>query len=210
MMQPALTLYSGTGTRQERLRGAVSSYINPSHTAMNYLLLLFTLFIAPADSVLFDFNKDADLRNWYIVDDVVMGGESNGRFSIDDDGHGLFEGTISLDNNGGFSSVRHMFPYQQVTDDSNILIRLKGDGKPYQFRVKHDRRAYFSYVITLETTGEWQEITIPLKDMIPMFRGRRLNMPGFDKNRIGQLGILFGNERPESFRLLIDEIRLLN
>lgn len=177
---------------------------------MKYLLLLLTLFITPADTMLFDFSKDADLRNWYIVDDVVMGGESNGRFYLSDEGHGVFEGTISLENNGGFSSLRHVFPYQQVSNDSKILISLKGDGKPYQFRVKHDRGAYFSYVITLETTGDWQEVSIPLSAMVPAFRGRSLNLPDFDKNRIGQLGILFGNERPESFKLLIDEIRLIN
>lgn len=160
--------------------------------------------------MLFDFDKNADLRNWYIVDDVVMGGESNGRFYVNNDGHAIFEGSISLENNGGFSSVRHVFPYQQVTDSSRLLIRLKGDGKPYQFRVKHERGAYYSYVVTLQTTGEWQEVSMPLNEMVPTFRGRRLNLPDFDKNRIGQLGILFGNDRPESFRLMIDDIRLIN
>jgi hypothetical protein len=39
-----------------------------------------------------------------------MGGESSSTFQLNSEGHGVFEGNISLDNNGGFSSVRYRFP----------------------------------------------------------------------------------------------------
>ncbi|MGY8883923.1 MAG: CIA30 family protein, partial [Flavobacteriales bacterium] len=57
--------------------------------------------------IIFDFNLKSDLKKWTIVDDVVMGGRSSGNFRLNDDGHGVFEGEISLENNGGFSSVRY-------------------------------------------------------------------------------------------------------
>ena len=62
-----------------------------------------------SDATIFDFSKESDLRNWRIVDDVVMGGKSDGNFYINKDGHATFSGTVSLENNGGFSSVRHWF-----------------------------------------------------------------------------------------------------
>mgnify|MGYP001794145454 CR=1 FL=1 len=58
---------------------------------------------------LFDFKKDSSLAGWSIVDDVVMGGRSAGHFKINREGHGEFYGTVSLENNGGFSSVRYAF-----------------------------------------------------------------------------------------------------
>lgn len=52
------------------------------------------------------FNTFSNTNHWVIVDDVVMGGKSSGHFKIDE-GKGMFYGEISLENNGGFSSVRY-------------------------------------------------------------------------------------------------------
>jgi hypothetical protein len=46
-----------------------------------------------------------------------------------------FEGSISLENNGGFSSVRYRFQKIQVKEYTSIVIKLQGDGKD-QFRIK--------------------------------------------------------------------------
>ena len=39
--------------------------------------------------------------------DVVMGGKSSGSFALSPEGHGVFKGAVSLENNGGFSSLRY-------------------------------------------------------------------------------------------------------
>lgn len=83
-----------------------------------------------------------------------MGGESNGSFSIDNEGNGVFEGTISLENNGGFSSVRHSFEKIEVSKNSIVIIRLKDDGKNYQFRIKSNKNDSHSYITTFQTSGE--------------------------------------------------------
>ena len=62
-----------------------------------------------SDTIIYDFNKDSSRSDWRIINDGVMGGESQGKFYIDTEGNGIFEGTISLENNGGFSSVRYGF-----------------------------------------------------------------------------------------------------
>lgn len=156
--------------------------------------------------IIFNFSKNSNTQNWTIVDDVVMGGESSGRFSLSPEGYGLFEGDISLENNGGFSSVRYRFGKIKVDANSKIIIKLKGDGKDYQFRVKDDSGNYYSYIMPFSTSGAWQEIEIPLKDMYPSFRGRRLDLPNFSHDSIEEIVFLIGNKKPERFKLLIDEI----
>lgn len=159
-------------------------------------------------AIIFDFNKDSNIKDWRIVNDGVMGGMSVGNFTLSPNGHGIFEGEISLKNNGGFSSVHYQFDKLQLTQDSYIAIHLKGDGKKYQFRVKDDSSNYYSYITTFPTTGEWEEIKIPLKDMYPSFRGRTLELPNFSKDHIEEIVFLIGNKRTENFKLMIDKIVL--
>ena len=115
---------------------------------------------------IFNFTKDSDISNWKIVDDVVMGGRSDGSFTINEDGHGAFSGKVSLENNGGFSSLRYKFETKETSAYSRFIIRLKGDGKPYQFRVKDKRYNRYSFIFTFETTTDWQTIEIPFKNML--------------------------------------------
>ena len=162
------------------------------------------------EEVIFDFNPSSSLRSWYSVDDGVMGGISSGSLKISDQGHGLFEGNISLDYNGGFSSVRYRFDEIRVDPESKVIIKLKGDGKKYQFRVKHNFRAYYSYIFQFETSGEWEEIVIPLEEMYPSFRGRKLDLPDFDHQQIEEITLLIGNKKEEDFQLLIDKIEVVS
>ena len=161
-------------------------------------------------TTIYDFSKNATANDWKIVDDVVMGGESNGRFSIDSDGHGVFEGRISLENNGGFSSVRHSFEKIEVSKNSIVIIRLKGDGKDYQFRIKSNKSDSHSYVTTFQTSGEWENVEIKLSDLYPSYRGRKLNMPNFEANSFKEITFLIGNKKAENFRLILDKIELKN
>jgi len=124
------------------------------------------------------------------------------------EGHGVFEGEVSLENNGGFSSLRYNFEEMQVAEYSKVIIRLRGDGKKYQFRIKANVRDYYSYISNFQTSGEWQEIEIPLKEMYPSFRGRRLNMPNFSQGSIEEIAFLIGNKKNEKFQLLIDKIEV--
>jgi NADH dehydrogenase [ubiquinone] 1 alpha subcomplex assembly factor 1 len=171
-------------------------------------LTLLILFAFMNSTIIYDFNKDSSPRDWRVIDDGVMGGQSQGRFAIDADGNGVFQGSISLENNGGFSSVRYQFDKIQVTKDNTISIRLKGDGKDYQFRVKDKNNAYYSYIITFKTTGEWQTINIKLSDLYPSFRGRKLDLPNFNSDSFEEIVFLIGNKKNESFKLVLDKIEL--
>lgn len=173
---------------------------------MKYLIFILTLFSLMSSKIIFDFNKKSNLRNWIIVDDIVMGGQSSGSLKLNADGFGVFQGSISLDNNGGFSSVRYRFQKIAIDNYTEIVLKLKGDGKKYQFRIKSNSRDYYSYITPFLTSGEWQEVKIPLKEMYPSFRGRRLNQPNFSNDYIEEITFLVGNKKNENFKLLLDKI----
>ena len=158
--------------------------------------------------VLVDFTKESSLSNWRIVDDVVMGGRSEGTFFINEQGHGEFKGYVSLENNGGFSSVRYRFQEESLKQYSKVILKVKGDGKKYQFRVKSNRYDYHSYVASFQTNGDWQTIEIDFSEMYPTFRGRRLRMKNFPGKTMEEIAFLIGNKKREQFQLLIDRIEL--
>ena len=157
---------------------------------------------------LFNFNAKSDISNWNIVDDVVMGGRSNGSFSLNDSGNGIFKGTVSLENNGGFSMVQYRFDTKQVEKFTKVCISLKGDGKAYQFRIKTNNNDDYSYVFPFQTSGDWETITIPFESMYPAFRGKKINAENYPGKHMELIAFLIGNKKAESFQLEIESIEL--
>lgn len=174
---------------------------------MRPLLFIATLFFMNS-FILFDFSSDSNIDNWRIIDDVVMGGRSSGSFELTKDGYGKFHGKVSLENNGGFSSLRYYFNGKEVTQYSKVVLRIKGDGSKYQFRIKRSSRDYVSYIYEFETTEEWMTVEIPFEDMYPGFRGRKLRQSNYSGDYMQEIGFLIGNKKAQSFQLLIDKIEL--
>ncbi|MFT5914358.1 MAG: NADH dehydrogenase [ubiquinone] 1 alpha subcomplex assembly factor 1 [Bacteroidia bacterium] len=174
----------------------------------SFQLFIFLLFTPNQTMIIYDFNKECNPNDWKIVDDVVMGGRSDGNFKVDEDGNGAFFGHVSIRNNGGFSSVRYNF--ETVSGDAfrKFKIHLKGDGKKYQFRVKSNQNDRHSYVFQFPTSGEWEVIEIPFSEMTPAFRGRTLAISNFSGNRMEELAFLIGNKKEEDFRLEIGSVKL--
>jgi hypothetical protein len=158
--------------------------------------------------ILFDFNTESELHNWVVVDDVVMGGRSTGSFSLTPEGHGLFKGQISLENNGGFSSVRYRFDSKLVGEYTKVKLRVKGDGKSYQFRVKSSVGDSHAYVAIFKTTSTWSSTEIPFATMYPSFRGRKLELPNYPGQSMEEIAFLIANKTAETFALQIDRIQL--
>ena len=170
------------------------------------MLILF--FFVNEDSIIYDFKKDKNISNWYIVDDGVMGGLSKGNISLSKEGNALYTGFVTTENNGGFSSLRHAFDKRNIEDYTHILLHIKGDGKVYQFRIKEDKNQPYSYVKNFKTSGNWESISIPLTDFYPSYRGYNLNKPNFSGDYIEEVAFLISNKIKETFVLEIRSISL--
>jgi NADH dehydrogenase [ubiquinone] 1 alpha subcomplex assembly factor 1 len=158
--------------------------------------------------ILFDFSSTPDWSVWEIENDGVMGGISTSQLSRSKEGHAVFTGAVSLENNGGFASIQYHFPPRKISGYNKAVIRLKGDGKDYQFRIKADLSERAAYIYSFKTTGEWQTIEIALNQMEPSYRGNKLRQPNFNTDQIQEIGFLIGNGRTEKFRLEIEKIEL--
>ena len=172
---------------------------------MNTVLLIIFL-MQPI--TLFDFDKEVSLEQWVVVNDGVMGGRSQSTLRLDQAGHGIFSGKVSLEINGGFASVRLDCGSVSIKNAHTLILKLKGDGKRYQFRIRAHKNEYYSYIHYFETSGDWEEISLPLGEFYPTFRGRRLSLPNFSASSLEEVGILIGNKRAEEFELRIDAVYL--
>jgi len=161
------------------------------------------------DTIIIDFSHEADYENWRIVNDGVMGGISQSVMLAGDSATAIFQGNVSLENNGGFASVRMMSREFNLDGYEGIEIRVRGDGKKYQFRIRVDNRFDgISYRHIFETNkGQWMLIRLPFSDFVPTFRGRILDEDPLSPDQIQQVGFLIADKQEGNFKLDIDWIK---
>ena len=91
--------------------------------------------------VLFDFTNASVARGWRSVDDDVMGGVSSSRIEpgVDSGPRGArFVGTVSLENNGGFASIRSTPAPLGLAGAEGLELELIGDGHTYKLSIRLD------------------------------------------------------------------------
>lgn len=172
-----------------------------------FLSISILLVYSYSMNYLYDFTNNSS-ADWRIVDDNVMGGVSQGNFVINEKGNGVFSGHVSLANNGGFSSLMHPMDNFQIENAKMLVLKVKGDKKSYQFRLKANNSDAHSFIQPFETNGEWQEIELPLNSFYASFRGRKLDLPNFAASQVEEIRFLIANKKEEDFRLEIDWIAL--
>lgn len=157
-----------------------------------------------------DFSSTRRKLSWRIVNDGVMGGLSQSRMTITSDSTAVFQGTVSLENNGGFASVRTEPSDLGLAGKKGLRLKVKGDGSTYQLRLRTEQRrdgiAYRSSFTTKE--GDWIIVDVDFKDFSPSFRGQPVReTPALDPGRVRQIGFLISDKQEGPFRLEIDSIR---
>ena len=140
-----------------------------------------------------------------------MGGVSLGKAEIND-GELHFSGVLSLENNGGFAQI---YSQTEVSDFSSyfaVKLRVKGDGRTYQFRLATDARfrgSQIAYRSEFKTeAGEWIEVSIPFESFVPSFRGRLLQGPPMNLTSVQRVAFLLNDGNPGTFSLKVDWIGL--
>ena len=178
------------------------------------LLLAVLLMQAVAETPLqplLDFAGPDTAQKWQAVNDNVMGGVSDGRYRITVDKTLEFSGRLSLENNGGFASVRTKPTNFNFRAGDTIIVRLKGDGREYVLNLyTNSRRMAFSYRAPLPTTkDEWTEVSVPLDEFIPTSFGNRVQAMGpVEPNQINSLGFMLSDKKPGPFKLEVDWVKI--
>ena len=161
---------------------------------------------------LFDFSDPEAAKAFAPIDDVVMGGVSSSSFEATSDGSAVFSGRVSLENNGGFASVRSTRFDWNLNEAAGLALDVCGDGKRYKINLKtdphSDATAYQAWFDTLP--GIWQTIALPFQRFEPRMRGRvQEGMAPMDLSEVRTLGLMIANRQEGEFRLELRSIRAL-
>lgn len=145
---------------------------------------------------------------WVAIHDTVMGGVSRGGLEHAE-GRLVFRGHLSLENNGGFASVRTLPRDLGLAGAAGLRLRVRGDGRTYQLRLRPDD-AFDGVAWRFEfptTAGRWTEVEAPLAAFEPVWRGRRVERAGaIDGARVRQLGVMIADKQAGDFRLEIARV----
>jgi len=165
---------------------------------------------AASERIIFDFQTATNSTAWQVVNDDVMGGVSTSQFLNLTNGGAVFSGVVSLENNGGFASVRSSPLRENLRGSDAFVLRVRGDGRRYKFTVRtetgFDAPNYQAEFTTKR--GEWEEHRLSFKDFVPTFRGRVLtDLPPLSAAKIASLGLLISDKQSGPFRLEIHWIK---
>ena len=158
---------------------------------------------------LIDFASATLVARWSAIDDAVMGGISHSQLQHDPAGHAVFSGIVSLEHNGGFASVRS--PMLDTNAPGTSLCRLEafGDGKRYKLNLRTDNSFDgVNYQVSFDAPAHlWTQLSLPLTDFQPSFRGRLVpGAPPFDPARLQQIGLMIADRQAGPFTLAIRSI----
>ena len=172
---------------------------------MKLILALMSIVLTSnaADTIpLLDTNGKTSKIKWNIVNDTVMGGRSSSRWSKNSSALS-FEGFLSLENNGGFASVRHDLNNINLSSTEGIFIKVKGDGRKYQFRIRSQASRWANYSQEFKTKKDTvQSFFLPYKDFKPSWRGRSVrNVPTLTGKDVRGIGFLLGDKVQGKFKL---------
>jgi NADH dehydrogenase [ubiquinone] 1 alpha subcomplex assembly factor 1 len=185
--------------------------------ALTIGVLLMTSFAEPLSAVdtesaatrtLADYPTEQSELYWYVVNDNVMGGRSQGGFRIEQ-GELLFGGSTNT-RGGGFSSIRTEPLQMDLSNYEGVRLKVLGDGRRYTWRITTEARwrgRRVSYWADFETTeGEWTTVDIPFSKFVPQFRGYRLDGPGVDPAQITGMGLMIYDKLDGPFELRLSSV----
>ena len=172
------------------------------------IFLLISISMSSQSIDLVNPNKNIGVENWSIVNDDVMGGISKSTFSLSNENNLVFNGYLSLENNGGFASSRMRLDEKTVSGVKSFKIKLKGDGNIYKLRFRQSNRRV-SYSSNFQSVdGKWVEVELPIENFKPTWRGYTyIDYPAMDLDKVNIMGIQISDKQEGSFNLEIEYIK---
>jgi len=151
--------------------------------------------------------------DWFVVNDTVMGGVSSSTVELGESV--LFAGDLSLEQNGGFASVRTPLPRGALVSATALQLQLRGDGRTYDVTLRRSdvplRAGSYRVQVKTEPTGV-TTVVLPLSDFQPTSFGRRVaGAPALDSDlaRIDTFGVLLADKNPGAFELELLELTVI-
>ena len=177
------------------------------------ILLFFVTDPLIADTtghVLLEFEDSKSIRSWRAINDGVMGGRSVGRYRWTENKMLEFYGRLSLENNGGFASIRLPSGDIKLQKGDVLILQLKGDGRTYNMNLYAQRNlGGFSYRQSFKTVpNKLIEVRLPVDKFVATWRGRVFPQQKLTPQDVAGLGFLLGDKKEGEFSLQLKSIRV--
>lgn len=172
-------------------------------------IIIILLMIQDLPGYKIDFGIRSGGENWMIVNDGVMGGRSRSSITLTENSM-VFKGTLSLENNGGFASVRSSTQRIDLSEFSIVKIRYRSSGRTFALRFAISDKYYepsFKHFFT-STAGDWEIGVFHLSDFKEHRMGKLTGnlMKPDDLKSILRLGFIINDKKEGPFELEIDYI----
>lgn len=172
-----------------------------------FLILSLGVF-TPTEPLRVDFDQRTG-ADWQVIVDGVMGGLSTGNKEITDNSM-VFSGSISLANNGGFSSLRSPFGQYNLSNYSTIEVRYRATEGKYTFMLETDKRFYIPYFALFlpGTDNKWTSVKVDMEDLLQVRLGdpTGATMSKRDMMEVIRIGWMKLDKKEGPFRIEIDYI----
>ena len=170
-------------------------------------LTLALLSLTVTSQTVYDFGEEDDSR-WLTIHDTVMGGKSNGKVSRTENNSLLFQGDLSLKNNGGFASFRSADRALNLPKSDGIEIKVFGDGRTYICSFEREGVNLFGggYWQEFETRdGAWTVIRLPWDKFEPYSFGNKMKgKPALTADTAQSIGVYLYDKQAGPFRVEFD------
>lgn len=165
--------------------------------------------VADPSRTLFDFVEAGSLEGWANVNDTVMGGVSSSSTTWDA-GQMVFAGDLSLENNGGFTSVRGPIDARLgdlLADATQLTVQATGDGKAYLLQVRTvDDQLYVQRFTTVADVEQTYPLELAAFEPVGRFLDPLPDAAPLDPSRVAQVVIYLLDKQEGPFRVALRRI----
>ena len=160
-------------------------------------------------TLIHQFDTPSSTQDWHPINDGVMGGASLSQLRFDAALCAVFEGEVSLQNNGGFASVRTPSLKLGCPGTRAYSLTAWGDGRTYKLNLRTDAgfdgvnyQASFT-----PAAGHWSQTVLPVAGFLATFRGRPVQeASALRPELVTQVGLMISDKQAGPFRLLVKSI----
>lgn len=175
----------------------------------------------PEVLVLYRFDKPAEVDEWHVTTDSVVGGYSTAELqTVVDNGKpcARFTGHTSLKTSGemvrsGFATFRSLDrqPMKELHNYEALQLSVKTDGRPYLFNVRcNNMTEHLFQGRIVVPKNRWCTVSIPFHKLALTHRGAIVSHGAeIDTDTIDGFGVLIADGREGPFRFELEFIKAL-
>lgn len=179
-----------------------------------YLLLAITSLKSFGQSSIIDFGNSAEKnQEWVLLSDNIMGGLTKSKIEYTNNSV-LLSGNISLDNYGGFSSIKTKYESVDLSEYNGIKIKFKSTNQKFAFTLEDNQnwtQPNFKREFSPKKDDTWEELIIYFKDFQEIKIGELTGnmMKSKSLKNIVRMGIMTYEKKEGPFSLEVDYIEFI-